>query len=147
MQNGLKYNVRTQFRMMADDPTLAKLLKHLALSGININGFQQLKPDPYSPLSVFRFVVGSTEGESPNEIEAVRNILSSSHVHWTEKHVIQILEIASGAPGQLGMIQGALWCKVKIEAIYLGEKTKIYLDVSNNKEAIKVLSQPLQLCR
>ncbi|MED2975099.1 hypothetical protein P4361_23095 [Fictibacillus sp. B-59209] len=148
MPNGLNYKMRTQFLLIADDRTLAKLLKHFALNGININGFQQLKPDPNSPQNVVRFVVGSTEGEIPNEIQAVRNTLYPLHLHWTEKQVIQILDIASGAPGQIGMIHGALWCKVKIKAIYLGEQTKIFLDVSNNKEAIRILSQPqLQLCR
>ncbi|MDM5340468.1 hypothetical protein QUF84_25060 [Fictibacillus enclensis] len=146
MPNGLKYNIRNQFVIGVNDRTLAKLLKTLALNGININGFQQHKTSSFQ--NIFRFVVGKTEGENNNDLQTVRGILKQLQVEWWEKKVIQILEIASGAPGQLGMVYGALWCRVKIETIYLGENTKLYLDVSDNQEAIFILSAPeLKLCK
>ncbi|SDN06967.1 hypothetical protein SAMN04488137_3353 [Fictibacillus solisalsi] len=146
MRNGLKYNIRNQFMIIVDDRTLARLLRRLALNGININGFQEYKTP--NNQNIFRFVVGKTAGENNSELLIVRDILQNLQVHWQEKQVIQILEISSGAPGQLGIIYGALWCKVKIEAIYFGEDTKLFLDVSANQNALYILSAPeLKLCK
>ncbi len=49
--------------------------------------------------------------------------------------------ISPGVPGQINAIFGALWRKLNVKAIYVGEDTKIYIDVSNIREAIETLSQ------
>ena len=43
--------------------------------------------------------------------------------------------------GGYNRVIGSLWCKVKLKAFYAGEKNIIYINVSNIKKAIKILSQ------
>ncbi|SDJ16744.1 hypothetical protein [Alteribacillus bidgolensis] len=138
--NSFTFNIRTQFFFVVDDRTLSRILSGIAEEGVNINGYLQTKFS-FKNHNLVRLVVGSTDSESNHDIRVVRGVLIKLSVKLQEKKVIQVLEITSGVPGQVNSIFGALWCKLNVEAIYVGEDTKLYLDVLDINEAIQILSQ------
>lgn len=148
MNSSLNYNLRTQFYFMTDQRTLSHILNQLSLYRINMNGYVQtevVRDD--SKLNILRIVTGTTEGENEYDLNTMRNILKHYRVRFQEKLVVQVLEILPEAPGQINTIYGSLWCKLSVNAIYVGEDTKIYLDVSDINQTIEILTQPdLEMC-
>ncbi|MBM7621918.1 hypothetical protein JOC95_003826 [Bacillus tianshenii] len=131
------YLLRTQFSFTADDPALANLLKGIADQKININAFAQLKGND---TNYVRLVVGSSEAEAPIELQSVRRILRSLKIRFQEKQVIQIIRLRAGRAGQIDDIYSALWCKVEVRSIYIGEKTNVYVDSTDLDQVIAILS-------
>jgi hypothetical protein len=147
MVHSLNYNIRTQFYFKADDKTLSNILNQLTLYRINLNGYVSEVLNKNGDLKTVRVVTGTTEGENEFDIQTMRNILKHYRVRYQEKHVIQVLEILSGPPGQINTLYGALWCKMPVHAVYIGEDTKIYLDVTDMGKALEILTQPnLEMC-
>lgn len=148
MNSSLNYNLRTQFYFMTDQRTLSDILNQLSLYRINMNGYVQTEiVRDGSKLNILRIVTGTTEGENEYDLNTMRNILKHYRVRFQEKSVVQVLEILPEAPGQINAIYGSLWCKLSVNAIYVGEDTKIYLDVSDINQTIEILSQPaLEMC-
>lgn len=131
------YLLRTQFSFTADDPAMANLLKGIADQKININAFAQLKGND---TNYVRLVVGSSEAEAPLELQSIRRILRSLKIRSQEKQVIQIIRLRAGRAGQIDAIYSALWCKVDVRAIYIGEKTNVYVDSTDLDQVITILS-------
>lgn len=131
------YLLRTQFSFTADDPALASLLKVVADQKLNINAFAQLKGND---TNYVRLVVGSSEAETPLEVQTVRRTLRSLKIRFQEKQVIQIIRLRAGRAGQIDDIYSALWCKVDVRAIYIGEKTNVYVETTDLDQVINILS-------
>ncbi|MGD8401696.1 MAG: hypothetical protein PVH64_12325 [Bacillota bacterium] len=151
---GFAYKLRTQFSFMVDDPTLSCILNSIAGQSISITGYFQTKPfqtddnnNNYSTLNLVRLTVGSPDAETTEDLTGVRNALNSLGIKFQEKPVIQVLLILPGIPGIINGIFGALWCKVTVNAFYIGEETRLFIDVSDVCKALLVLSEvPLKQC-
>lgn len=152
--SGFSYKIRTQFSFIADDPTLSCILNTIANQDISITGYLQTKPletaNNYTNnlnSNLVRLTVGSPDAETSRDLMGVRNVLNSLGVNFEEKPVIQVLQIVSGIPGIINGIFGALWCKVKVNAFYIGEDTRFFIDVSDVCKALFILSKvPLEQC-
>ncbi|MFE7062961.1 hypothetical protein ACFVAD_12505 [Sutcliffiella sp. NPDC057660] len=136
--NSFEYLLRTQFSFTVDDLTLTNLLKALAEQKLNINAYAQLKSNSQN---FVRVVVGSSEAETPAETLSVRRILRGLKVNFLEKQVIQIIRLRAGKAGQIDDIFSSLWCKVEVRAIYIGEKTNVFVETSDLDQLISILSQ------
>jgi hypothetical protein len=157
MSNGsFSFLIRTQFSFVVNDPTLSQILSGIAAQSINITGYLQTKhfkiknKDHYNIVSnnnIVRLVVGSPDSETNADLIGVRKVLNSLGVKFQEKEVIQVLEVIPGVPGVINGIFGALWCKVTVNALYFGEETRLFIDVSDTKKALQILSQaPVKQC-
>lgn len=141
--SGFAYKLRTQFSFTVDDPTLSCILNSIASQDISITAYLQTKPfetDYDYDANLVRLVVGSPDAETSRDLMGVRNVLNSLGIKFEEKFVIQILVIVPGVPGILNGIFGALWCKVKVNAFYPGEETRLFIDVSDVCKALLILS-------
>lgn len=137
-----KIMIRSQFSFNVDDLTLSCILNEMANQGLNIDAFQQNKfKNNHKYKNMVRLVVGSVNSESKKDLMAVKEILRTLEVEFHHKMVLQI-ELIPGVSGQINTIFGALWCELKVYAIYAGEGNRLFLDVSDTKKAIEVLSQP-----
>lgn len=153
--SGFSYKIRTQFSFIVDDPTLSCILNTIANQDISITGYLQTKPletdniyNCSSHSNLVRLTVGSPDAETSRDLMGVRNVLNSLGVSFEEKPVIQVLQIVSGIPGIINGIFGALWCKVKVNAFYIGEDTRYFIDVSDVCKALFILSKvPLEQCQ
>ncbi|NMH72159.1 hypothetical protein HF078_03625 [Bacillus sp. RO2] len=135
----LNFNIRTQFTFTVSDRDLSRILNGLAEESVNINGyFQTLAGKKFN---FVRMVVGTSAEERERDIRAVRKVMKRVGVRYRENQVIQLLDSISGVPGQINAIFGTLWCKMQVRAVYLGEDSTIYLDVSNIGYAIRLLSE------
>lgn len=153
---GFTFKLRTQFSCTVDDRTLSLILGGIAKQEINITGYLQTKslttednnpPAFSSDWNIVRFVVGSPDAENSSDLLGVRKVLDSLDVQFQEKLVIQVVDIPPGMPGIINSIFGALWCNVLVNAIYIGEETRIFIDTSDIFEALRILSQtPLPQC-
>jgi hypothetical protein len=154
MSNGtFTFKIRTQFSYIVDDITNSCILSGIAAVGINITGYLQTKifePDGnhrHKSYNLARLVVGSAQSETKAEITKTRDVLDSLSVNFEENPIIEVLELTPGVPGGLNDIFGALWCKVLVNALYYGEETTLYVDVSDIVEALRILSQmPVEQC-
>lgn len=154
--SGFSYKLRTQFSFIAEDRTLSLILSGIAEQAINITGYLQTKSFEtgvkscnamVSKCNLVRLVVGSPDAETSRDLLGVTRVLRSLGVSFLQKEVIQVLEIQPGVPGVINSIFGALWCREQVNAIYLGEETRLFLDVANNTKAIQILSQtPVRQC-
>ncbi len=133
------FNIRTQYTFLANDRTLSCILSGIAKKKINITGFLQTKIRNH--FNFVRLVVGSPDAETKHDLRVARQVLTSLGVKFQEEKVIQVLRITPGVPGVINRIFGALWCKVKVKSFYIGEETRLFLNVSNIHKAIKILSQ------
>ncbi|SDN04677.1 hypothetical protein SAMN04487897_101900 [Paenibacillus sp. yr247] len=131
--------IRTQFTFYTQDRTLSCILSGISGAHVNITGFVQSKKS--NRLNLVRLVAGSADVESANDLRIVRKVLASSGVKLHEAKVCQIRKITPGVPGALKAIFGALWCKVKVIAMYAGESNRIFVYVSDLNKAIRTLSQ------
>ncbi|TYS67845.1 hypothetical protein FZC76_14915 [Sutcliffiella horikoshii] len=134
----LNFNIRTQFTFTVSDWDLSRILNGLAEESVNINGyFQTLAGKKFN---FVRMVVGTSE-ERERDIHAVRKVMKLVGVRYRENQVIQLLDSISGVPGQINAVFSTLWCKMQVRAVYLGEDSTIYLDVSNIGYALRFLSE------
>jgi hypothetical protein len=137
-----RYHLKTQFTFCVNDNLLSCILSNIADCGINLNGYEQTSFQKHDiKFNLIRLVPGTTEAQSKKDVLTVKEILRDSGVRFQQKTVIQLLELPSAVPGQVSMIFAALWCRVKVFAIYIGEDNTLFLDVSNNKRAVCILSQ------
>lgn len=154
---GFTFKIRTQFSCVVNDQTLSSILNGIAKQAINITGYLQTKPLNTennnfshhfgSDRNIVRLVVGSPDFESSSDLLGVRKILDGLNVEFQEKSVIQVVDIPPGVPGVINSIFGALWCKVIVHAIYIGEETRLFIDPSDIYEALLILSRtPLNQC-
>jgi hypothetical protein len=152
---GFVFKIRTQFSFVVDDRTLSCFLSGIAKLEINITGYMQTKlfeinnnrKNISSNCNVVRLVVGSPDSENDTDIIGVRNVLDTLGINYQVNPVIQVLEVPPGVPGAINGIFGALWCKVIVNAIYPGEETRLFIDASDNYEALLILSEsPLVEC-
>jgi hypothetical protein len=140
---GFAYKIRTQFSFLADDQKLSRVLGGIAGRDISITGYLQtiLPEDARGCSNLVRLVVGSPDSETAADIGGVRSVLGSLDIEFQEDPVIQVLLIAPGIPGILSGIFAALWRRVQVNAMYLGEETRIFVDVSDVCKALFILSQ------
>lgn len=131
--------LRTQFSFIVNDVTLSCILGRIAENSVNIAGFYTTKNT--NNYNLVRLVVGSSESENMQELLVVRETLRLFHVKFKEEKIIAMSTIPAGIPGGYNRVIGSLWCKVKIKSFYVGENNIIYLNVSNIKRAITILSQ------
>lgn len=155
---GFSFRLRTQFSFYADDPLLAGVLSRISDRQISITGFMQTKlletgAAEYARsihplgLNLVRLVVGTPDGETARDLAGVRSILDALGVKYQEKSILQMLGVAPGTVGVISETFGALWCKVTVNAFYLGEGTVNFIDVSDVCKALKILSEePLEVC-
>lgn len=147
---GFTFKIRTQFSFIIDDSTLSSILSDIAKQGISITGYLQTKSlkthnkckNNFNSNFV-RLVVGSHDAENSSDLLGVRNVLDCLGVEFQEKSVIQVVQIIPGIPGVINGIFGSLWCKVTVNALYYGEETRLFIDVSNICEALLILSETL----
>ena len=117
----------------------------IAGNTVNIAGFFTTKDTNNKNFA--RLVAGSSESESTHDLFVVTKALNNFDVRFIEEKVIALSAIPAGIPGGYNRVIGSLWCKVKLKAFYVGENNIIYINVSNIKKAIKILSQEnLQQC-
>ncbi|WBW96713.1 hypothetical protein [Oceanirhabdus sp. W0125-5] len=147
--NCFTFKLRTQFSFIVDDCTLSHILDCIAKKGINITGYFQTKlfdPNnkchPKFDLNLVRLVVGSTDCESNKDLLGVKEVLCYHCVDFEEKYVIQVVNITPGTPGLFSSINKALLCNVTINALYEGEESEFFIDVSDICKALKILSKP-----
>lgn len=133
------FDIRTQFTFQTGYGKLNSVLNGLTEEGININGYFQTVANRKTHF--VRMVVGTSDDEDLQELKKVKKILRKYSVKFQEKQVIQILDLPAGVPGQVSTIYGALWSKLQVNAIYLGEDNNLYLDASHIGQAIKILSK------
>lgn len=136
-----KFRIRTQFSFTVNDRTLSCILKGIADQKVNIDGYFQTKIRKKTNCNVVRLVVGPVEFETQKDLRVVRRVLRTLGVKFQEKKIIQVFGFPAEVPGIINNLFGALWCKLKVKAIYLGEKSKIYLDVSDIPKTIQILSE------
>ncbi len=154
---GFAFRLRTQFSFYADDPLLAEVLARIAGRDVSITGFMQTKLlesglgecarciQPLG-LSLVRLVVGSLDAETARDLAVVRTILDLLRIRYQEKQVIQ-QQIVPGTVGAISAVFGALWCKVTVNAFYIGEDTRNFIDVSDICKALRILTGvPLESC-
>ena len=139
MGASLGFNIRTQVTFTVSDRELAMILNGLAEAGVNINGYFQTIAGKRN--FFVRMVVGTTLEETEYDLCTLHNVLRMVGVCYRENQVIQLLDPVSGVPGQLNAIFGTLWCRMQVRAVYLGEDSNIYLDVSNIGLALHLLSK------
>jgi hypothetical protein len=102
---------------------------------------------PNASLNLVRLAVGSPNEETDRDLTGVRNVLKSLNVEFQEKPVIQVLLITPGIPGIINGLFGVLWCNVKVNAFYIGEETRLFIDVSDVCKALMSLAEmPLHQC-
>ncbi|MCA1318313.1 hypothetical protein LC085_00190 [Bacillus tianshenii] len=133
------FDIRTQFTFQTGYGKLNSVLKGLTDEGININGYFQTIANRKT--NFVRMVVGTSEDEDLQELKKVKKILRKYAVKFQEKQVIQVQDLPAGIPGQISAIYGALWSKLQVNAIYLGEDNNLYLDTSHIGQTIKILSR------
>ncbi|MDR6224936.1 hypothetical protein JOE21_000927 [Desmospora profundinema] len=138
-QNNGSFNIRTQFTFVTDDPTLHRILSGIAFTRTNITGYFQTKIS--NRFNLVKFVVGPPDFERPRDLRIVRSILRFLGVRFQEEKVIQFRRIIPGTPGVINTLFGALWFRVRVKAIYLGEDTRLFLNVSDVNRAIHILRQ------
>ncbi|MGD6830607.1 hypothetical protein ACQCT5_00500 [Sutcliffiella halmapala] len=136
--DSFEYLLRTQFSFTVDDATLDSILKAIAEQKININAYAQIKN---SSQNLIRLVVGSSEAENPSDLQGIRRILMPLRLKIQEKQVIQIIRLRAGKAGQIQDIFSSLWCKVEVKAIYIGEKTNVYVETTDLDQLINILSE------
>ncbi len=133
------FTLRTQFTFIANDITLSCILSGIAENSVNIAGFFTTRNA--NNINFVRLVAGSSESESMEDLLVVTKTLKSFHVKFEEEKVLALATIPAGIPGGYNRVIGSLWCKMKLESFYVGEDNIIYLNVSNIKKAIEILSQ------
>ncbi|QQZ08661.1 hypothetical protein [Heyndrickxia vini] len=142
-QPGIK--LRTQFTFMVDDVTLSCILSGIAENSVNIAAFFTTKDARNA--NFVRLVVGSSESESAEDLSVVVKTLKSLQVRFKEEKVIALSTIPAGIPGGYNRVIGSLWCKTKLKSFYVGENNIIYINVSNIRKAIEILSnENLEQC-
>jgi hypothetical protein len=144
------YNIRTQYRFVASDSTLAEILSGIAGRGINLTGYFQTKPpepdgkhgrDAAPDCNLVRMVVGSPDAETISDLRGAMDVLASLCVEYQDKPVIQVLQITPGVPGVINAIFGALWRSLAVYATYIGEDTHLFIDVSDIEKALEILTR------
>lgn len=118
---------------------LSCILAGIAGRNVSITGISQTRNR--KGLNLVRLVVGAPNAETAHDLQVVRKVLSLNGVRFCEAKVLQIRNISAGVPGAINAIYGALWCKVKVKALYFGESTRIFVYVSDLDNAAKILSQ------
>lgn len=136
------YKLRTQFTFVVNDQTLNCILSRIASHSVNIAAFFTTKKN--GKINFVRLVVGSSKSETIQELGVVIKTLNSFGVRFKVEKVIELFTIPAGIPGGYNRVIGSLWCKVQLKSFYVGEDNVIYLNVSNIKKAIGILSQKNQ---
>jgi len=128
--------IRTQFCFHTNDRILNRILNSIANGKANITAYCQTKKNKMNSV---KLVVGPSDSVSHRQKHVVREVLRSLGVMFHEKRVIQILTIVAGVPGDIRSIYGALFRKVKVNAIYDGDDNASIVSVSNIKLAVQIL--------
>ena len=134
-------NIRTEFSFIVSDLVLASILSDIAQANVNIAGFFTNRTKTNK--NFVRLVPGSAEVENKRDLRVVRKTLQAHKIHYKEQKIITISpnRIPSGVPGGYSNIYSSLWCRVKVKSFYVGEKDFVYLNVSNIKKALEILSK------
>ncbi|MBT2698522.1 hypothetical protein J7E79_13995 [Bacillus sp. ISL-40] len=132
-------NFRMQFTFMADDRTLACILRQIAANAVNLVSLVITKSRNKN--NFIRLVAGTSESETSRDLRVVRKTLQSQHITFKEEEIITISNIPAGIPGVFSRFYNSLWCKVEVKSVYLGENDIIFINVSNVKKAVEILSQ------
>ncbi|SFD36766.1 hypothetical protein SAMN05428981_10185 [Bacillus sp. OV194] len=136
------YRLREQFLFAASDETIACMLSALADKGGNITAFEQTRTAGNRTfLNTVRLVIGNDEGENSDDLRTLKKILKKLGVYYKQKTVIQFI-FTPDVPGQFSAVYNLLWCRVTINAFYIGEDNTLYMDVSNIEKAQRILSNP-----
>ncbi|KXH78794.1 hypothetical protein AU377_12395 [Sporosarcina sp. HYO08] len=131
--------LRTQFTFIVNDKMLSCILSRIAENSVNIAAFFTTRD--IHDKNFVRLVVGSSAAENMRELRVVLNTLKCFNVKFKEEKVIALSSIPAGIPGGYNRVIGSLWCKTELKAFYVGEDNIIYINVSNIKKAIAILSQ------
>jgi hypothetical protein len=134
-------NIRTEFSFIVSDPVLASILSAIAQANVNIAGFFTNKTKTNK--NFVRLVPGTAEVETKRDVQVLRKTLQAHKIQYKEQKVISISpnRILPGVPGGYSLIFSSLWCRVKVNSIYLGEEHYIFVNVSNIKKALAILSK------
>lgn len=133
------YSIRTQFSFFAKDRMVSCILASIARQRVNITAFAIIKKHNRS--NSLRLVAGSPDVESANDLCIVRRVLKSFGIKFREEKVVQVKNITPNVPGVFNSIFGSLWCRVRVKAMYDGEQNASFLNVSDVKKTIRLLSQ------
>ena len=133
--------IRTEFSFVVSDPVLASILSAIAQANVNIAGFYTNKTKTNK--NFVRLVPGLAEVETKRDVQVLRKTLRAQKIHFREQKVITVSpdRIPSGVPGGYSNIYSILWCRVKVKSFYVGEGDFVYLNVSNVKKALAILSR------
>ena len=110
------------------------------MNDINITGYIPVKEG--SGLHFLKVVVGTSTVQAARDFEVTRRTLRSLGVKFKEKEIIQVFGFPPVTPGVLNTLYGALYCKVNVKSMYIGEDNVLYIDVAQLEKAVRILNQP-----
>ncbi|TMU88300.1 hypothetical protein FGG79_09435 [Bacillus sp. BHET2] len=137
--NGFKFQLYRQFTFQTNDRIVSSFFNDLAMEEINITGLVQVKEK--NGTNFMKVVVGTPVVQTTNDLETTRCVLRSLGVKFLEYDIIQVYGFPPETPGIVNILYSALWCKVKVRAIYIGEDTLLYIDVRDTEKALCILNQ------
>ncbi|BCB02801.1 hypothetical protein [Bacillus sp. KH172YL63] len=138
-KNVFQFQVYRQFTFQVNDRILSSFYNELAMEDINITGLVQVKEK--NGTNFVKIVVGTPSQQTYCELETTREVLRSLCVKFQEYDIIQVYGFPPETPGIVNTLYGALWCKVKVRAIYIGEETLLYIDVNDIDKALYIIDQ------
>ncbi|MCA0986566.1 hypothetical protein [Guptibacillus algicola] len=137
--NGFQFQLFRQFTFQTNDQVLSCFFNELASQNINITGYMQAKEA--NGINFVKVVVGTPSTQTASDLETTRSVLRSLGVKNREYDIIQVFGFPPVTPGVLNTLFGALWCKVNVKAMYVGEESLIFIDVNDIKKALRTLNQ------
>lgn len=133
--------LRTEFSFIVSDPVLASIRSDIAKANVNIAASFITRANKNK--NIARIVPGGIRSESKRDVQIVRKILQAHKIHYKEVKVISISpnRIQPGVPGGFSNLYNSLWCRVNVVSYYHGEGDYIYLNVSDVKKTLAILSK------
>lgn len=129
-----------QFTFEANDPILSEFLNEVAMNNINITDYLQNRE--MIGRNCVQVVVGTPTAQKERDINSTRRILKGLGIKFCEYDIIKVFGFPPVTPGIINTLYGALWCKVKVRSMVIGEETLIYIDVDDIDQALRILRQP-----
>jgi hypothetical protein len=152
MASTFTFLTRTQYSFQGTERSIARFLDSLANAGISITAYDIYKTNDIPGINL---VVGFTDRIVPEWDTQVEAILNSGKYCWCKQNVLQVRGTPPGTVGVIRTIYGALFCKVNVKHIYMGEGITIdgrqensrIVDTSDNVMAQLLLSMnPIPQC-
>jgi hypothetical protein len=132
--------LRTQFSFKTSSSDFNSVLKSIADEEISITAYNIKQRKNCVRVLLVVGLPNSTEKDAEWN-RKVKSILRRHDICYTRKKIVQASGVPSGVTGVISSIYDALYEKVQIYNIYLGEDTNRMIDTNNNKRVIRLLSE------